>query len=75
MPAQRILQNTTFNFKLTNEGGDDGYNWCRHINMSFQDKDSEGALKEIINMVKVNKMSINLSIKLQTGRIVHFKIE
>ena len=75
MPNQQILQTTTFNFKLINQNGERGYNWCRHINMSFQDKASEGALKEIIKMVKVNNISINLSIKLQTGRIVHFKIE
>ena len=43
--------------------------------MSFQNKNASGTLKEIINMVKVNKMSINLSIKLKTGRIIHFKIE
>ncbi len=74
MPAQRILQNTTFNFKLTNESGEDGYKWCRHINMSFQNKDATGTLKEILNMVRVNNLTIELSIKLQTGRIVHFKI-
>lgn len=72
MPTQKILQTTTFNFKLTNENGEKGYNWCSDINMSFQSKDSKGTLKEIINMVKVNKMSISLSIKLETGRIVYF---
>jgi hypothetical protein len=75
MPTQKILQTTTFNFKLTNENGINGYTWSRHINMSFQDKNASETLKEIINMVKVNKMTMDLSIKLQTDRIVHFKIE
>jgi len=75
MPSQKILQTTTFNFKLTNENGEKGYNWCNDIHMSFQSKDARGTLKEILNMVKVNKLSIKLSIKLETGRIVHFKIE
>jgi hypothetical protein len=75
MPTQKILQTTQFNFKLTNENGVKGYNWCDDIHMSFQDKDSKGTLKEILNMVKVNKLTIKLSIKLETGRIVHFKIE
>jgi len=75
MPTQKILQTTTFNFKLTNENGEKGYKWCDDIHMSFQNKDATGTLKEIINMVKVNKLTINLSIKLETGRIVHFKIE
>ena len=75
MPSQKILQTTTFNFKLTNENGEKGYKWCDDIHMSFQNKDARGTLKEILNMVKVNKLTIKLSIKLETGRIVHFKIE
>jgi hypothetical protein len=75
IPTQRITENTTFNVKETNEHGILGYNWCPYINLSVQDKDAERTLKEIINMVKLNNMSINLSIKLETGRIVHFKIE
>jgi hypothetical protein len=43
--------------------------------MSFQNKDARGTLKEIINMVTVNKLTIELSIKLETDRIVNFKIE
>ena len=75
MPTQKILQTTTFNIKLTNENGEKGYIWCDDIHMSFQNKDATGTLKEILNMVKVNKLTIKLSIKLETGRIVYFKIE
>ena len=75
MPTQKILQTTQFNFKLTNENGIKGYHWCHAIRMSFQSKDARATLKEILNMVKVNKLTIKLSIKLETGRIVHFKIE
>ena len=32
-------------------------------------------LKEILNMVKVNKLTIKFAIKLETGRIIDFKIE
>jgi hypothetical protein len=42
--------------------------------MSFQSKDAEQTLKEIIRMVKENKLTIKLIIKLETGRMVHFKI-
>ena len=75
MPTQKILQTTTFNFKLANENGKNGYRWCDDINMSFQAKDANGTLKEILNMIKVNKLTIKLSIKLETDRIVYFKIE
>lgn len=74
MSIRRILQTTTFNFKLTNESID-GYNWCPDINMSFQSKDAKNTLKEIIEMVKENELNINLSIKLQTGNIIYFKID
>jgi hypothetical protein len=73
MPTQKILQTTEFNFKLINENGKKGYNWCSDINMSFQSKDAKGTLKEILNMVKVNNLSIKMSIKLETGKIIHFK--
>jgi hypothetical protein len=74
MSIRRILQTTTFNFKLTNESID-GYNWCPDINMSFQSKDAKNTLKEIIEMVKENELNINLSIKLQIGNIIYFKID
>ena len=75
IPTQKILQKTTFNFKLTKEVGEKGYRWCEVIKMSFQNKDSKGTLKEIIKMVEENDLNIELSIKLETGRIVHFKIQ
>jgi hypothetical protein len=75
MPAQKILQITTFNFKLTKENGEKGYKWCSDINMSFQGQSAKGTLKEIINMIKANKYTIKLSIRLKTGRIICFKIE
>jgi len=74
MPTQKILQTSKFNFKLTKENGEKGYHWCDDIKMSMQNKDATGTLKEIIEMVKVNKLTIEISIKLETGRIVHFKI-
>lgn len=75
IPTQIIIENTTFNIKLTKETGINGFNWCDDIKMSIQNKNAEGTLKEIVNMVKVNKLTIDLSIKLKTGRIVNFKIE
>jgi hypothetical protein len=73
LPSQSILQTTTYNFKLSNENGEKGYNWCNEINMSFQDKNALGALREIINICKINNLSINLSIKLPTNKIVFLK--
>jgi len=45
-PTQKILQTTTFNFKLTKETGEKGYKWCDDIHMSFQSKDARGTSKK-----------------------------
>ena len=74
MSAQNILLNTTFKFKLTDEKGEKGYNWYSDINMSFQSKDAKGSLKEILSLSHVNKYSIEIYIKLATGKLLFFKI-
>jgi len=54
LSASFILQNTTFNIKLTNENGNKGYYWCDEIKMSIQHKDSKGTYIEIMKMIKLN---------------------
>jgi len=73
MPTQKILQTTTFNFKLTNENGLNGYEWCDSIRMSFQNKDSKGTFKEIIHMLEVNQYTIYIRVQLSSGKIVIFQ--
>jgi hypothetical protein len=75
MPTQLILQNTSFNFKLTDEKGEKGFKWCNEINMSFLGKDASGSIKEIINMIHLNKYKIDISIKSGEGMVYHFKID
>jgi len=41
--------------------------------MSFQDKEAHLALKEILNMIKVNNLSIEISIILESGRTIYYK--
>lgn len=74
MPTQKILQTTTFNMKLTNENGINGYTWSKKLNMSIQSKDAKNTMKEIINMVKINNYYLIISIKLKNEKIIHFKI-
>ena len=73
LPASFILQNTTFNIKLTNENGNKGYIWCPEINMSVQGKCSKGTLKEIIKMINVNNYKIDIQIKLINDEIINYK--
>lgn len=75
MSAQKILQNTSYNCKLTNENGAKGYVWYPEINMSIQHKDSCGAMKEIINMIKLNKYKLKMTIKLYDDRIISYVMD
>ena len=75
IPSQRILQNSTFNFKLSNENGANGYTWCQEINMSFQNKDSNNSIKEIIRMCNISKYNIQITIKLEDERTIFFSNE
>ena len=69
-----IIKESTFNFKLTDEDGLHGYHWYPCLKLSIQSKCANDTLKEIIRMVKFNKYTIQISIKLETDEIIHFKI-
>jgi len=43
--------------------------------MLFQSKNAKGTMKEMIHIVTVNKLTLDLSIRLESGKVVHFKIE
>ena len=73
LPASFILQNTTFNIKLTNENGNRGYTWYSEINMSVQGKDSNGTFKEIIKMINLNNYKIDIEIELSNGEKINYK--
>ena len=73
LPASFILQNTTFNIKLTNENGNRGYTWYSEINMSVQRKDSNGTFKEIIKMINLNNYKIDIEIELSNGESINYK--
>ena len=73
MPTQKILQTTTFNMKLTNQYGLNGYKWCPELKLSIQNKDSKYTMKEVLNMVKLNNYTILIVIRLATGQIINYK--
>jgi hypothetical protein len=73
LPASFILQNTTFNIKLTNEKGNKGYTWYPEINMSVQNKESNLTIKEIIKMINLNNFKIDIRIELSNKEIINYK--
>jgi hypothetical protein len=70
-----ILQHTIFNFKLSIESikGGDNYIWNDDIKLAFQTRNLNHAFKEIVNMCKINKFTIELKINLKNNIIILFK--
>ena len=68
LPHQYILQNTTFNIKLTND-----YVYYPEINMSIQHKNANETIKEIINMIVMNTYSLDIRFNLETGEIINYQ--
>ena len=53
------------NIKLTHENGKKGYSLYPELNLLIQDKDANGTLKEIINLVKINNW-------LETNELINY---
>lgn len=69
-----ILQNTTFNISLRQDyGKNKGYVWYPEIRLSIQNKDAIGTLREIINMIRINKYKIDIRINLSNGEIINYR--
>ena len=73
MTSSKILQNTTFNMKLTNENGERGYVWYDDLKLSIQSKNANNSIKEIFKMVLINNYFITLKIQLVNKSIINFK--
>jgi len=75
IPANIIIQHTIFNFKLSMDSikGDESYVWNDDIKLAFQTRNVNHAFKEIVNMCKINKFTIELKIKLKNNDIILYK--
>ena len=74
IPRDEIVTNCKFKFKSTNEQGLLGYQWSPELNMSIQNKDSLGTMKEIIDIVKLYKYTMNFTIKLKNTTIINYSL-
>ena len=73
MNRESILQNTTLNI-LLEENYDNGFKYYPKLGLSIQGVESKRSLREIINIIKVQRYNINIKIQLQNDEIVCFII-
>jgi hypothetical protein len=72
MPVQLMLSTTSFNMKPTNENSEKGYKWDEILSLSIQYKNSTYTMKEILNIIKINNYTIDITIELNSGKIINF---
>jgi hypothetical protein len=73
MNKETILQNTTLNISIQ-EINDKGFKYYENLGLSIQGADARRTLKEIINIIRVKKSNMEMTIKLKTDEIVCFII-
>jgi hypothetical protein len=73
MPIQQVLQNTSFDFKMTQEKGHAGYWWNENLSMSLRLQNANITIKEIVKMVKLNGYQMIMTIQLKNNSIIEFK--
>ncbi len=72
MPKSRLLRTTTYKMDDIRRDGYK-YKWDYKLNLYVQDKDANGAVRELFHMVRVNHYSLHIIIQLQTERVIKFK--
>jgi hypothetical protein len=73
MNTEKIIQNTTLNI-LREENYNNGFNYYPQLGVSIQGVEAKRCLREIINIIKVQRYNINIKIHLQNDEIVCFII-
>ncbi len=66
--TKKIKKHTTFNHKNLIEQKEpigNGFKWCKEAGLYIQDKNANGTILEILNMVKVQRYTIEISIQLK----------
>lgn len=74
IPREEILKLNNLPFNIDrNERNDKGYNWKPELQISIQGQDSNYTIKSILYMIRQKNYSLEISIKLENGNIVHYK--
>lgn len=75
LPLKEVINNTSFNYKASkNAHGKHGYQWNEDLGLAYQSKSADDTLREILNIIEKHyEFCLKLSIRLQSGKIIHFK--
>ena len=68
MKTTKMIKHTTFNYKNLIEQKEpigNGFKWCKEAGLYIQDKDANRTILEILNMVNVQRYTIEISIQLK----------
>ena len=68
MKTTKMIKHTTFNYKNLIEQKEpigNGFKWCKEAGLYIQDKNANGTILEILNMVNVQRYTIEISIQLK----------
>jgi len=75
MSTNKILQQTLLDFKLEKiTDGKDGYRWNETVKMSIKTSSHILCLRELVNMIKFNKYTLKIKIKLSDDNIIYLKM-
>ena len=74
MEKESIIQNTILN-NTEEKNHLKGFKYYEKIGLSIQGADSRRMIKEIINMIKIQKKTIKLNICLKTDKIIFIEIK
>lgn len=75
MEVSKILENTTFDVKVSNGKIEEGYDWyIPKLNLSYREKkDMKDYVLEIYNMTEINHYKIHLRIDLGYNEVINYK--
>lgn len=65
-----IREHTGFNYQDGDRHGSGGWSHVPSINMSFQNKNSDASIKEIIKIIKICNYSMVITIKIKDGATI-----
>lgn len=72
MEIQDVLRRTSFSMKNKNNNSESGYIYDNKLNLFIKGEDVNYTVREMLNMIKLNKYFINMKIKLKDNTEISY---